>query len=176
MTTPQREPVTIRRRTTADLNAAAVALVEVHRTDGYPVEGVDDPTAWLLSPHQIAAWVAELHGNIVGHVALTEPQPDDAAATIWMAHPENRGEHTAVLGRLFVLSRARGHALGEQLARAATDYAHQHGLRLVLDVMTKDSAAVRLYERLGWQRIGTTQHDDGHGNSIDAYCYVSPGE
>ena len=32
-----------------------------------------------------------------------------------------------------------------------------------------------LYERLGWRRIGTTKHDDGHGNAIDAYCYVSPG-
>ena len=40
--------------------------------------------------------------------------------------------------------------------------------------MTKDGAAIRLYERLGWRRIGTTQHDDGHGNAIDAYCYASP--
>ena len=42
--------------------------------------------------------------------------------------------------------------------------------------MTKDAAAIRLYERLGWQRIGTTEHDDGHGHAIDAYCYVSPAE
>ena len=174
MTTPQREPATIRRRTDADLNAAAAALVEVHRTDGYPVEGVDHPQAWLGDPHQLAAWVAELDGRTVGHVALSDPQPADAAATIWMAHPESRGQHTAVLGRLFVLRDARGHALGERLARTATDYAHRHGRRAVLDVMTKDGAAIRLYERLGWRRIGTTQHDDGHGNAIDAYCYASP--
>jgi len=29
----------------------------------------------------------------------------------------------------------------------------------VLDVMTKDVAAIALYERLGWRRIGTTQHE-----------------
>jgi hypothetical protein len=40
--------------------------------------------------------------------------------------------------------------------------------------MTKDTAAIRLYERLGWQRIGTTQHDNGHGQLIPASCYISP--
>ena len=40
--------------------------------------------------------------------------------------------------------------------------------------MTKDAAATRLYERLGWRRIGTTKHDDGHGHTVDAYCYVGP--
>ena len=174
MTTPRDAQVSVRRRQQADLPEAGAALVEVHRSDGYPVEGVDDPTAWLLSPHQIAAWVAELDGRIVGHVALSEPQPNDAAAAVWTTHAENPADHIAVLGRLFVHPQARGHALGEQLARTATDYAHEHGLRLVLDVMTKDAAAIRLYERLGWQRIGTTQHDDGHGHAIDAYCYVSP--
>lgn len=44
----------------------------------------------------------------------------------------------------------------------------------MLDVMFKDAAAIRLYERTGRQRLGSTQHDDGHGHSIEAYCYVSP--
>jgi ribosomal protein S18 acetylase RimI-like enzyme len=174
MTRPSDGQVSVRRREQADLSDAGAALVEVHRSDGYPVEGVDDPVAWLLSPHQIAAWVAELDGLIVGHVAVGEPQSGDAAATAWAAQSEKGAEQIAVLGRLFVHPQARGHALGEQLARTATDYAHEHGLRLVLDVMTKDAAAIRLYERLGWQRIGTTQHDDGHAHTIDAYCYVSP--
>ena len=57
------------------------------------------------------------------------------------------------------------HALGEQLVRTATDYAHQHSRRLVLDVMTKDTAPIRIYERLGWQRIGTTRHGTDTANS-----------
>ena len=174
MTSPYRERVTIRSRVPADLDDVAAALVEVHRTDGYPVEGVDDPRAWLVDPHQLAAWIAELDGRTVGHIALGDPQPSDAAAALWNEDPENTGQPLAVLGRLFVLRSARGHALGEQLIRTATDYAHQHGRRLVLDVMTKDAAAIRLYERLDWRRIGTTKHDDGHGHAIDAYCYVSP--
>ena len=48
------------------------------------------------------------------------------------------------------------------------------GLRLVLDVMEKDAAALRLYERLGWRLIETTSHDSGRGEDVSAYCYVSP--
>ena len=79
-----------------------------------------------------------------------------------------------MLGRLFVLSTARGHAIGRRLVEAAQAAAHTDGLRLVLDVMTKDTAAIALYEHLGWRRIGTTDHDDGLGRTIAAYCYVSP--
>ena len=60
------------------------------------------------------------------------------------------------------------------LPGAAQDYAHEHDLRLVLDVMTKDAAAIKLYERLGWRRIGQTEHDNGHGTTVPAYCYVAP--
>src|SRR4026207_932360 len=166
MTTPSGPRVQIRPRASDDLPAAAAALVQVHHSDGYPVEGVDDPAAWLTSPHQIAAWVAELDDHIVGHAALGEPQPDDAAATLWAEHDEGHRDHVAVLGRLFVLHEARGHALGEQLVRTATASAHEHRRRLVPAVLTQDAAAIRLYERLGWQRIGTTQHHYGHGRTI----------
>ena len=40
--------------------------------------------------------------------------------------------------------------------------------------MAKDTAAIAIYERLGWQRIGSTMHDTGHGTEVPAYLYVSP--
>ena len=165
--------VVVRERALADIPAAAAALVEVHRTDGYPVEGVADPTRWITATDQIRAWVAELDNQIVGHVAISTPQPEDAAARLWAAHPDRTGQ-IAVLGRLFVLPTARGHAIGRRLVEAAQTAAHTDGLRLVLDVMTKDAAAISLYEHLGWNRIGTTNHDDGRGHTIPAYCYFSP--
>jgi len=58
--------------------------------------------------------------------------------------------------------------------RAAMDYAKQNSLRLVLDVMTKDTAAIRLYERLDWQPIGEVSHHFGAGQQIPAVCYVWP--
>jgi GNAT superfamily N-acetyltransferase len=165
---------TIRVRTDADLPGAAAALVEVHDTDGYPVEGVADPIAWLTSNTLRQAWIAELDSRIVGHVSISDPQPDDAAATMWREQNGDNPEAVAVLGRLFVVKDARRRATGEKLMHAAQNHAHETGLRLVLDVMTKDAAAIKLYERLGWQRIGTTDHDNGHGDTIPAYCYVSP--
>lgn len=45
---------------------------------------------------------------------------------------------------------------------------------MVGDVMAKDRRAIRLYDKLGWERIGSTEHADGHGNNIHAYCYVAP--
>lgn len=167
-------PVTIRTRDGAhDINRAALALVEVHGSDGYPVEGVADPHGWLTGGHVLQAWVADLDGDVVGHVAISEPRDDDAAAQMWVNTPEGAATHPAVLNRLFVTKRARGYAIGTQLLQTATEYAEAMGRRLVLDVMTKDTAAIRLYERLGWRRLGVTEHDSGHG-LVPAFCYVGP--
>ena len=164
---------TVRVRQSEDLEASARALIEVHSTDGYPVEGVDDPQAWLTPAGLLRAWVGELGGRLAGHVLITTPQDGDAAAKAW-ADEGNPVERIAVLGRLFVLPEARRHSSGKQLVRATSAYADEQGLRLVLDVMEKDTAAIRLYERLGWRRIGMTLHDSGRGEDIPAYCYISP--
>lgn len=98
MTTP---PVAVvREREDADLSELGRALVEVHARDGYPVEGVADPEAWLKLDRLVAARVGVADGHAVGHVALTEPSTGDAAARIWREqHPES---NPLVLGRLFV--------------------------------------------------------------------------
>ena len=173
MTEQPTPETTVRVRQSEDLEASTEALIKVHSTDGYPVEGVDDPQAWLMPTGLLRAWVGELGGKVVGHVLITTPQDGDAAAKAW-ADEGNPVERIAVLGRLFVLPAARRHSLGKQLVRATSAYADEQGLRLVLDVMEKDTAAIRLYERLGWRRIGTTSHDAGRGEDVPAYCYVSP--
>jgi ribosomal protein S18 acetylase RimI-like enzyme len=157
----------------ADLAGAASALIDVHTTDGYPVEGVDQPEAWIRSADVIAAWVAELDGSIVGHVAIMRPHGEDAVS-LWMQQSGDNEDQIAVLARLFVVKTARKHAAGERLMQAAMSYGSEHGIRLVLDVMTKDAAAIRLYERLGWCEIGRAPHHYGDGQSIDAVCYVAP--
>jgi len=54
--------------------------MKVHETDGYPVEGVDDPEAWIRPPAVLSAWVAEEDGTIVGHVAVIRPQGEGQSA------------------------------------------------------------------------------------------------
>ncbi|MGW6461783.1 GNAT family N-acetyltransferase [Streptomyces sp. NPDC055078] len=164
----------IRPRLEVDILEAAAALVEVHSTDGYPVEGVDQPEEWLTPPGLIHAWVAEVDRRIVGHVAISRPNGEDAVSC-WLQQGEGAKEETAVLARLFVLQEARGNTVGALLVCAATEHAQGAGIRLVLDVMEKDTAAIRLYERLGWQKLGVTTHVYGDAKSAKAVCYVSPG-
>lgn len=165
--------VEVRDRLPGDVDAAAAALIEVHRSDGYPVEGVDDPHAWLNPPGLLHAWVATVDETVVGHALATTAQSDVAAVAAWV---EQGGDPARIVvgGRLFVAPSGRGHQLGTKLARAITDWAAHHSLDLVGDVMTKDTAAIAIYERLGWQRIGRTMHDTGHGTEVPAYLYVSP--
>lgn len=164
--------VSIRPRRDEDLDELARILVEVHRQDGYPVEGVDDPYAWLRLESPLGAWVAELDGKVVGHVALSEPSPHDDAPRIWAEQTGKSVDRTAVLGRLFLAPTARGHAIGSRLTRTASDTATQLGRTAVLDVMHKDSAAIRLYEQLAWSRIGETWHTYRPGSREPAYTYA----
>ena len=164
---------TVRPFKDTDTPGAARALISVHATDGYPVEGVDEPEAWIQAPDVISAWIAETNAAIVGHVAIMRPNGEEAVS-LWQRQSGADESTIAVLARLFVIREARKKATGERLMRAATEHARQKRLRLVLDVMTKDTAAIHLYERLGWKRIGQAIHRYGNSQHTDALCYVSP--
>jgi ribosomal protein S18 acetylase RimI-like enzyme len=85
--------------------------------------------------------VAEDAVGICGTVQLLLQQPDNQP-------------HRADLCKLLVHRRARRHGVGEALVRAAEATARDCGKTLlVLDAVTGGPAA-RLYERLGWLRVG----------------------
>jgi len=88
-----------------------------------------------------ALLVAEDAGGVCGTVQLILDQPENQP-------------HRADLAKMLVHRRARRHGLGAALMRAAEATARDCGKTLlVLDTVT-DSAAARLYERLGWSRVG----------------------
>ncbi|WP_405565435.1 GNAT family N-acetyltransferase [Streptomyces sp. NBC_01180] len=101
------------------------------------------------------------------------PQGEDAVS-LWTEQSDDDAAHVGVLARLFVVKAARKNATGEHLMEAAVRFAQEQNLRLVLDVVTKDVAAMRLYERLAWRKIGEGTHHFGSNESIPAACYVSP--
>ncbi|MFF3059397.1 GNAT family N-acetyltransferase [Streptomyces sp. NPDC057909] len=166
--------IVVRPRTTSDVTQSASALESVHASDGYPVEGVEHPIEWLEPAGLLGAWVAVTGEQVVGHVAVTRSAGEEAVS-LWAERSGATWNSIGVLARLFVVSTARGNSLGECLILAAEEYARSAGLRLVLDVMAKDSAAIRLYERLGWSEIGQITHSFGNGGRMDALAYVSPG-
>lgn len=172
-TVAQDAPV-IRPRVESDIPQAAAGLVEVHAADGYPVEGVSRPEAWLTPPGFLAAWVAEITGKVVGHVAISRSNGEEAVS-LWLDQGGADADKVAVLARLFVVPEARNRAIGERLTSAAVAYAQAKGMRLVLDVMTKDLAAIRLYRRLGWTKLGIAVHTFGEERqTAEALCFVSP--
>lgn len=70
-----------------------------------------------------------------------------------LGQPENQ-PHRADVAKMLVHRRARRQGLGAALMRAAETTARECGKTLlVLDAVTGGDAA-RLYERLGWQRVG----------------------
>jgi GNAT superfamily N-acetyltransferase len=70
-----------------------------------------------------------------------------------LAQPENQ-PHRADLAKMLVHRRARRQGLGAALMRGAEGMARECGKTLlVLDAVT-DGDAARLYERLGWVRVG----------------------
>lgn len=173
---PDSSPAHIRPRLASDLPPLAKILMEVHERDGYPVEGVADPLAWLQSDRLIGAWVAEVNGEPVGQVSLLRPGPGDEAVHLWIQQSGASEESMAVLGRLFVSSKGRGQHLGSRLTQTAQRHAQAMGRRAVLDVMAKDQAAIHTYEALGWTKIGSMDHQFGNGMAEPAFAYVSPAE
>ena len=93
-----------------------------------------------VSAGERALLVAEDARGLCGTVQLVLDQPENQP-------------HRADLSKLLVHRRARRHGLGEALMRAAEATARECGKTLlVLD--TANDEAERLYERLGWERVG----------------------
>lgn len=164
----------VRQRRDADLKDLADALVRVHAQDGYPVEGVANPLAWLEHPLALRSWVAVVDSVPIGQVTLTKPDSGDDAARLWVEETGGSPAALAIVVRLFVDPEHRSVGAGRLLMIAALDYASQIGRSVSLDVMAKDRAAIRLYERLGARRLGAVTHYHGADLAESALVYAFP--
>ncbi|MFJ9536114.1 GNAT family N-acetyltransferase [Streptomyces sp. NPDC101225] len=164
----------IRRRADADVEECVRVLAEVHAGDGYPVNWPDRPGEWLSRGPLLCSWVAELEGDLVGHVSLSQGGEGDLAPLLWSERNGATRGTTAVLSRLFVAPRARGHRIGALLIGRAVEEARRRGLHPVLDVVASDAAAAALYERLGWTRMATVEQQWGPHQTVAVHCYAAP--
>jgi GNAT superfamily N-acetyltransferase len=103
-----------------------------------------------------AFWRGVAEGVAAGERALLvaeDAQGICGTVQLVLAQPENQ-PHRADLAKMLVHRRVRRQGLGEALMRAAESMARDCGKTLlVLDTVTGDSGE-RLYQRLGWQRVG----------------------
>lgn len=84
-----------------------------------------------------------------------------------------RRELAAVVSRLFVAPQARGHGIGALLMSRAMEEAQRRGLHPVLDVVTSDTAAVALYERLGWELMATVEQRWSPHQTVAIHRYAA---
>lgn len=166
--------IEIRPTIPTDLAALADVLVEVHTTDGYPVEGVDDARGWLELDAPMGQWTALLLGEPVGHVAMVRPSSGDAAPGMLAERADTPIAEIAVLARLFLAPTARGQSLADRLIGAVEERARSLTLKLTLDVMEKDQAAISLYERRGWVTLGRFDHVHSNGERTPAVAMMAP--
>jgi GNAT superfamily N-acetyltransferase len=103
-----------------------------------------------------AFWRKVAQGVALGHRAVLVAEDEQGicgSVQLILEQPENQ-LHRADLAKMLVHRRARRRGLGTALMRAAEVTARECGkTQLVLDALTNSDAA-RLYERLGWIRVG----------------------
>jgi ribosomal protein S18 acetylase RimI-like enzyme len=144
----------LRPRRSEDLEPCVALLRDVHDADGYPVVWPPDPASWLAGRDNLADWVAEEDGAILGHLSLR--RIDGArSGPPWREALPVPVEHLAVVSRFFVSTRARRRGIGDALMTRAEEHAAGQDLRLVLDVAVGNRTAIAFYERRGWRRVGT---------------------
>jgi GNAT superfamily N-acetyltransferase len=98
-------------------------------------------TAAKLAPNDRVLLAARLEGRIVGTVQVVR------------ASTEN-GRHRAEIVRFAVAGDMRGRGIGRLLLDAAVDRARTIGITLLWLTTHADTDSDRIYERLGWTRVG----------------------
>lgn len=166
--------VHMRRREETDLDGLGRVLVRVHAADGYPVEGVVNPSAWLTHATELASWAAEYDGSLVGQITLAQATQDDDAARMWCGATGGSIDELTIPVRLFVDPDYRALGAGRNLMLAAGAYAVTLGRPIAFDVMLKDRRAIALYESLGCRRLGTITHRHSGGLTEPAAVYAGP--
>ena len=145
---------TVRRLHTVDeAQIDALADVLIDCVEGDASVGFMHP---LTRDRALAFWRRVADGVAAGHRALLVAEDERGlCGTVQLIFdlPENQ-PHRADLAKMQVHRRARRHGLGAALMKAAEATARECGKTLlVLDAVTGGDAA-RLYERLGWTRVG----------------------
>lgn len=166
----------IRPRTSADLDALEVIAAEVHELDGYPsFVGPDHTLRSFIAPDDaLASWVAFEDGGVVGQVVL---RPRSAPGSVVLAARALgvEVESLAFVARLLVAPRGRRRGIARALLECTVDEAHRLRRRTVLDVVTRDVAAIALYDASGWRRLGSHTMTLPSGELLDLHVYEEPG-
>jgi GNAT superfamily N-acetyltransferase len=163
----------LRPRADRDLDNCERVARLVQAIDEYPALVSDGLRDFVEGRAFYEAWVAEVHGEVVGQVLL-RPRSSPMVMEVARQATGLPDDRFGVISRLFVSPAARRHGVGRALLGTATSAAVSRGLVPVLDVVTKNRAAMALYESTGWARIGTAAVRLPDGSTLDEVVYLGP--
>ena len=164
----------VRPRTDDDLDACEQLAQAVHQADGYPVwlgSGLRD---FISAPEALAAWVAvDDAAQVVGHVVLN-PRTSPGAMALAGEASGLAADELVVVARLLVAPAARRAGVASALLDHAVDAARRRQRRPMIDVVTRFAAAITVYERRGWVRVGQASMPIPDADPLEMYVYVLP--
>lgn len=108
-------------------------------------------------------YVSEEDGIINAIIVLNEDQSEEYADLNW----KYTSEKQLVIHRLCVDPKAQGGGIARKLLEYAEDFAVRNGYGAIrLDAFTQNKRALRLYEKNGYEKVGSVQFRKG-----EFYCY-----
>ena len=163
----------IRPRKDNQLAACSRLLGLVSAESGYPLPRPNARLGWLTGEDVLNAWVAEQHGRIQGHVAISRVDGEPATAMRWREVTGRSASELAEVSRFFVRSSARGQGLGSALLETAVEEARARGLTPVARMVSTSRQGIPLYDRVGWRMVAMYPCGKQR-EGLETYLYVAP--
>lgn len=180
--------ITVRPRAPTDIPALCDLLVKQRPATGYPeIWPLPMPIPdFLQRDNDEHAFVAELNGEIVGHVGVAYVRPsEEKVRSGSTAHTAGLGEAWATaygaeidrlrcIGTLYTDAAIARAGIGSALLEAATRDVVERGLLPVLDCVKAKTHVVAFYERRGWAVIDERPAPWSPHKRIDVVLMVLP--
>jgi GNAT superfamily N-acetyltransferase len=151
--------VRVRPREAGDVAPLCELVMRQQPLTQYPFRNPLPVEQFLVRPGELGAWVAELEpGTPVGHVSLVEVG-DHHLGPEWAAAVDRPVADLAAVSVLVVDPEVNGRGIGSALLDACEQHARDLGRVPVLEVLSLQERAARMYAARGWRAIGRARPD-----------------
>jgi GNAT superfamily N-acetyltransferase len=162
----------VRPRRSRDIGACTRLLGVVYTADHYPDRLPGSAHAWLVDG-VLDAWVAERHGQVLGHVATVRVGTDPLSAVRWREITGFSPDRLLGVSRFFVRRSERGQGIGTALLAQAAAHVRAQGLVPVLETVSESRTSIPTLRDAGWQLFAVDDRD-AHADRWRVHRYVGP--